>query len=251
MMHACASAAKLRGGGPILTRGSKAIVWVGIPPPRTVLGSLPRRRSGLRTENSSSALGGAQVTGARRSPARPHRWSPNATARSVAFARGRRSWFCACRRGARPIPLRQRALLLEQEKAPRELEHAAAHTGVAHLGQAPLPPFGAALVGRAGQASVARQRPPVPQVAGGNPVPEHVRGLDANADPPGQQAHHGLGPRGRSLLEPFDPGLLDLFDLIPHKAQARHVAAQLGQRIWAAGRPPPAYAPPPGAAAWC
>src|SRR3954471_18563948 len=44
MMHACASAAKLRGGGPILTRGSKAIVWVGIPPPRTVLGSLPRWR---------------------------------------------------------------------------------------------------------------------------------------------------------------------------------------------------------------
>src|SRR5205085_9195535 len=42
MMHACASAAKLRGGGPILTRGSKAIAWVGIPPPRTVLGSLPR-----------------------------------------------------------------------------------------------------------------------------------------------------------------------------------------------------------------
>src|SRR3954469_10066055 len=30
-----------RGGGPILTRGSKAIAWVGIPPPRTVLGSLP------------------------------------------------------------------------------------------------------------------------------------------------------------------------------------------------------------------
>src|SRR5215212_5512991 len=26
---------------PRLTRGSKAIVWVGIPPPRTVLGSLP------------------------------------------------------------------------------------------------------------------------------------------------------------------------------------------------------------------
>src|SRR3954451_6252029 len=37
MMHACASAAKLRGGGPILIRGSKAIVWVGIPPPWTVL----------------------------------------------------------------------------------------------------------------------------------------------------------------------------------------------------------------------
>src|SRR5215212_6276272 len=140
-------------------------------------------------------------------------------------------------RRARPVPLRQRALLLEQEKAPRELEHAAAHTSVAHLGQAPIPPFGAALVWRAGQASVARHGPPVAQVARQDLVHEHVRGLDANADHPGQQTDHGLGPRGRSLLEPFDPGLLDLFDLIPHKAQARQIAAQLSQRVGRQGGP--------------
>ena len=41
MMQACASAAKLLGGGPILNRGSAAMFGVGTPPPRTVLGSLP------------------------------------------------------------------------------------------------------------------------------------------------------------------------------------------------------------------
>src|SRR3954454_20445931 len=141
MMHACASAAKLRGGGPILTRGSKAIAWVGIPPPRTVLGSLPRwreraaKRKLLEEKTPRRRSEELRSPGARRSPARPRRWSPNATARSAAFARGRRSWFCACRRGHPPCApgtLRQRAVLLEQEKAPRELEHAAAHTGVAH-----------------------------------------------------------------------------------------------------------------------
>ena len=45
------------------------------------------------------------------------------------------------------------------------------------------------------------------------------------------------GPVCGSLLQPFDPGLLDLFDLIPHKAQARQIAAQLGQRIGRQGGP--------------
>src|SRR5918997_7008959 len=39
MMQPCASAAKLRGGGPSLTRGVEAIVLVGQPPPRTVIGA--------------------------------------------------------------------------------------------------------------------------------------------------------------------------------------------------------------------
>jgi hypothetical protein len=41
MMQACASAAKRLGGGPILNHGAAAMFWVGTPPPRTVLGSLP------------------------------------------------------------------------------------------------------------------------------------------------------------------------------------------------------------------
>ena len=44
MMQSCASAAKLRGGGPILNRGSKTIVHIGLPPPRSVNCSLASRR---------------------------------------------------------------------------------------------------------------------------------------------------------------------------------------------------------------
>ena len=38
MMQSCASAAKLRSGGPILPIGMKAKGLVGNPPPRTVIG---------------------------------------------------------------------------------------------------------------------------------------------------------------------------------------------------------------------
>src|SRR5262245_18175927 len=43
MMQSCASAAKLRGGGPILGRGSKTKSQVGLPPPRSVSCSLASR----------------------------------------------------------------------------------------------------------------------------------------------------------------------------------------------------------------
>ena len=39
MMQSCASAAKLRSGGPILSVGMKAKGLIGIPPPRTVIGA--------------------------------------------------------------------------------------------------------------------------------------------------------------------------------------------------------------------
>jgi Omp85 superfamily domain len=39
MMHSCASAAKLRGAGPILFPGVKAKRAIGTPPPRTVIGT--------------------------------------------------------------------------------------------------------------------------------------------------------------------------------------------------------------------
>ena len=38
MMQPCASAAKLRGGGPILPLGMTAMSHLGTPPPRTVIG---------------------------------------------------------------------------------------------------------------------------------------------------------------------------------------------------------------------
>src|SRR3712207_2110710 len=44
MMQPCASAAKLRGGGPIPHRGSAAMLALGSPPPRAVIGRSPRGR---------------------------------------------------------------------------------------------------------------------------------------------------------------------------------------------------------------
>src|SRR6516164_1620779 len=46
MMQSCASAAKLRGGGPILFLGTKAMTQAGTPPPRTVIGD-PSQAVGL------------------------------------------------------------------------------------------------------------------------------------------------------------------------------------------------------------
>jgi hypothetical protein len=46
MMQSCASAAKLRGGGPILFLGAKAMAQTGTPPPRTVIGD-PSQADGL------------------------------------------------------------------------------------------------------------------------------------------------------------------------------------------------------------
>lgn len=39
MMQSCASTAKFRGGGPILSRGAKAKSTIGLPPPRLVIRS--------------------------------------------------------------------------------------------------------------------------------------------------------------------------------------------------------------------
>ena len=46
MMQPCASAAKLRGGGPILPLGMTAMSYLGTPPPRTVIGD-PSQADGL------------------------------------------------------------------------------------------------------------------------------------------------------------------------------------------------------------
>src|SRR5215210_8390563 len=85
-------------------------------------------------------------------------------------------------RGAGPIPLRQGTVLLEQQEAPSQLHHAASNAGVPRLSQAFLPPFGTALVWRAGETRIARHRPPVAQVAGQDLMHEHVGGLEANPD---------------------------------------------------------------------
>ena len=67
MMQSCASAAKLRGGGPILNRGSKTIVHIGLPPPRSVNCSLASRRD--RAAELQQCLGNRYAAGRRSRPA--------------------------------------------------------------------------------------------------------------------------------------------------------------------------------------
>ena len=79
MMQSCASAAKLRGGGPILNRGSKAMSNIGLPPPRLVICGLVSTRGQTAESQSSlphrqfitSSAEGADLPAARR-------WSPTA-----------------------------------------------------------------------------------------------------------------------------------------------------------------------------
>src|SRR5215472_5792184 len=54
-MQSCASAAKLRSGGPILPIGMKAKGLVGNPPPRTVIGAHHKRTNGAETVGVPSA----------------------------------------------------------------------------------------------------------------------------------------------------------------------------------------------------
>src|SRR5271168_2454411 len=74
----------------------------------------------------------------------------------------------ARRRGIRrspPIPLGERTVLLEQEKPPRQLDHAVPHARVARAGQSLVTPFGSAFVGRAGQTGITPHGAPIPHGA--------------------------------------------------------------------------------------
>src|SRR5204863_8183472 len=66
---------------------------------------------------------------------------------------------------AGPIPLCQGALLLEHEKAPRQLDHPPTHASVAGSSEPLLPAFAPAFVGRAREACVTGHGASVPQIA--------------------------------------------------------------------------------------
>src|SRR5215472_14636217 len=62
-------------------------------------------------------------------------------------------------------PLGQGAVLLVVEETPRQLDHAPAHPGIAGSGQPLLAAFAPALMGRAGEATIAGHGAPVAHVA--------------------------------------------------------------------------------------
>ena len=118
MMQSCASAAKLRSGGPILPVGVKAKGHVGIPPPRTVIGA-PSQVCGQgrfialqslgRTQNNTvwyNALPHELPQGDQKLTRQGHDHGLSSTASVL---------------GAGSKPLRQSAVLLVQKKPPRQL----------------------------------------------------------------------------------------------------------------------------------
>src|SRR5215211_769422 len=111
------------------------------------------------------------------------------------------------------------------------LDHAPAHPRVAGLGQPFLTALGPALIWGAGQTGVACHSPAVAQVAREHLLHQHVCRLDADPDDSRQQADHGVLSLPGCLLQALCPCCLNRLDLVLHKAQARHIALQLGQGV--------------------
>src|SRR3977135_3657177 len=120
--------------------------------------------------------------------------------------------------GAEAEPLGQSTVLLKDQEAPGNLNHATANTSVARLGQALLAPSPPALVWRTGKAGVARHSPAIPQRTGKDLVHEHVRGFDANALDAGEDTDHRMHSFFGSLRDSIQARLLNLRDLVHDEA---------------------------------
>jgi hypothetical protein len=143
MMQPCASAAKLRSGGPILFLGITAMGRTG---PK-LLGAFSNLRLLRRAPNDAvrhHALSHEPPQGDQKLARQGHDHELALTARFL---------------GAGSKPLRQCAVLLKHEKSPRQLDHTSANSSVAGTGQPFLPAFRAALVARAREASITRYGP--------------------------------------------------------------------------------------------
>ena len=149
MMQSCASAAKLRSGGPILPFGMKAKGPLGIPPPRTVIG-VPSQAYGqgrnCRVPSASS------VHCAARKRRRPGQCPPAraATGRSAACAPRPRSWAFEYRErsrcGIETTSSRRCSSGVEGTATPIEL--CLVGPGYCPSGPALSPAFPSALVGK-------------------------------------------------------------------------------------------------------
>src|SRR5262245_13360795 len=168
MMQSCASAAKLRGGRPILCGGIKAMPGYGTPPPRTVIGDLSQRADRAETVMSVPSRDLPSLCGTEDDALGHHAIAREVPQGDQKLARQGHDHGFARTAGvlrAGPIPLCQGALLLEQEKAPRQLDHPPTHASVARSSEPLLPALAPAFVGRAREACVPRHGASVPQIA--------------------------------------------------------------------------------------
>src|SRR5438128_1353508 len=233
MMQSCASAAKLRGGGTILWNGNSQV------PPRYTATSdhdrtftccwrmpiLPRSNRPLL-----SSAGGTQhntfgdFTDCRVTPQRYQQLARQGD--NHCFSRAFR-----CVLGARLVPLRQCAVLLEHEPAPGELQHPSAHPRVAGLREAPFPSFRAALVRRSSHAGISCDGSAISQVSAKHLIDQHVSGLDTDASHLRQHQHHGMRLVQRRFIQPGHASFLDRARLFPDKPEPRKIPFQLRQGI--------------------
>src|SRR5438128_1733135 len=150
------------GGGPILSVGIRCQVRIRLP-------ATSDRQFGSRAENPARASNGAECYARSGKPFQdagrkttPSRGSPVVTKRQSAMISLRASAVLAkagdhglarantAISGAGAIPQCEGALLLKHQKAPGELDHAAADSGVAGSGEPLFAPARAALIRRAG-----------------------------------------------------------------------------------------------------
>src|SRR5271165_2964934 len=95
---------------------------------------------------------------------------------------------------AGPVPLCQCALLLKEQKAPGELDHAAADPGIAGSGEPLFPPLRTTLVRRARQAGVTRHRFSITHWPREHLMDQHISRFNADTDDPSQQPNHACDP---------------------------------------------------------
>src|SRR5713101_111439 len=129
------------------------------------------------------------------------------------------------------VPSGKGAIALEEEKSPRELDQAAPHSAVTRFGEPFFPALRAALVGCAGEPSIARHGSPISEASKQDLPDQHVRGLDPDADNAGQQSHHCVCRFVWRSSDTLQPCLLDRLDLLSNDIEPRHVAADLAQCV--------------------
>src|ERR1043166_5494551 len=112
-------------------------------------------------------------------------------------------------------------------EAPCQLDQPTSYPRIAGLGQALLSAFQTALVGRSREPGVARQRSSISKLPRQDLPHQHVRRLDTDTYPPGEQPHHRMRPCFRCPLEPLGTCLLDRADLLTDQCQPCHVAPEL------------------------
>src|SRR3974390_1632322 len=137
MMQCCASAAKLRGGGPILRNGLLSHGPHGTPPPRNVIGDPSQAlRTGPKLSKDLGAAPPVSVCWTQDDALGHHAIANLVPERDEQLARQGHDHLLA--RGAGVLgasfkPLCQGAVLLIHEKAPRQQHHAAPDPSVTRL----------------------------------------------------------------------------------------------------------------------